>query len=126
MGCLDRLYTYMTTVAAFSRSLILFRLVCTALLAAITLQISQPIQSLERDRGSAFSATTYDVAVAPAKIDVVAEEALAPIPTPPVEVGEVHGPRAAVSAQAVRPDSTGPPAYSVSLQPYAPRGPPVA
>lgn len=102
-----------------------FRLVCTALLAAISLQVSEPLQSLEVGRGSAFSATTYDVAISPSK-GVVAKVTLAPLPATPVEFSEAAIPPLMVPALRVRPDSTGPPARAVFQERYAPRAPPVA
>lgn len=104
----------------------LLRFVCAALLAAISLQASEPFQSLELGRGSAFSVATSDVAVAPSRLEVAASESPEPATPAPIDLFELAEVAPSVSLPLARPQSTGPPAGSVVLEPYAPRGPPLA
>lgn len=107
-------------------SLMLVRLWAALLLAAIGLQAAQPFRApLEARHGSAFSATTYEVAVAPQR-RIEARQAL-PLPAPPVERAVTPpSPRPAlVFAPAPRPDSTGPPIDNILIRQAAPRAPPI-
>lgn len=105
------------------------RLWAALLLAAIGLQVASPVaRPLEVRHGSAFSAATVDVALAPQRrIESVrvADEPQPALPPQPVAVT----PLAATilsDLPAVRPHSTGPPARDILAWQPAPRGPPAA
>lgn len=108
---------------------IVIRLWAVLLLAAIGLQAASPIaRPLEARHGSAFSATTFEVALAPQRrVESVRHEAEpqpAPLPAPaaPVALAVASGP----ALPAPRPDSTGPPVHDILAWLPAPRGPPLA
>lgn len=110
-------------------SLTLVRLWAALLLAAIGMQAAQPFRApLEARHGSAFSATTYDVAVAPQRRVEGRQAPPLALPTPPVERAIAPpSPRPAlVFASAPRPDSTGPPIDDILIRQAAPRAPPIA
>lgn len=107
--------------------LTLIRLWAALLLAAICGQAVQPFQApLEAQHGSAFSAATYEVAVAPQR-RVEAQQAL-PAVLPPMERAELPlAPRPRfLAAPPARPLSTGPPAGDILARQPAPRAPPIA
>lgn len=111
-------------------SLTLLRLWAALLLATIGLQASAPAApSLEKTHGSAFAATTYEVAVLIQRDARSQRQALAPQPLLPVAVlaAEVPARASVVPEQpAARPDSTGPPLHDIHSWQPAPRAPPRA
>jgi hypothetical protein len=95
------------------------------LLATIGLQVAEPIQGLQRDRGSAFSAATSDVALAPSRRLDTARVAIAPVPTPVLDMPlAILAAPVRLAAPALRPDSTGPPGEAILARQPAPRAPP--
>lgn len=108
-------------------SLTLLRLWAALLLAAIGLQAGQPFQApLEARHGSAFSAATYEVAIAPQR-RAEAQRVIPAVPLPATEREVAPRPQARFAANPpARPDSTGPPARQILLRQPAPRAPPVA
>lgn len=105
------------------------RLWALVLLAAIGLQAAMPVGGpLQVRHGSAFSATTMEVAVAPQRR--ITAESPVPLPRPatlPVAVTQTPAPSSAAPASwPSRPDSTGPPAREILARQPAPRGPPAA
>lgn len=111
-------------------SLTLVRLWAALLLATIGLQATvSAAPSLERKSGSAFSATTYEVALYVQRADRVQRQAVTPLPATPLDLGlralPALGPTL-VGLPALRPDSTGPPLRKVHSWYPAPRGPPRA
>jgi hypothetical protein len=112
-------------------SLTLIRLWAALLLAAIGLQAASPVGTpLEQRHGSAFSAATYEVALAFQRNERSdALESLVPQPTSPAtaQVAPTRIEPAAQSAMfAPRPDSTGPPLTDSHSWRPAPRAPPIA
>ncbi len=110
-------------------SLIFARLLAALLLATIGLQTAQAFEATpQRAHGSAFSASTTEVALAPQRRVDEASVALAPLPLQPSPVAEPVAPRLAphMLPFAARPDSTGPPARLILARPAAPRAPPFA
>lgn len=106
-------------------SLGLLRLVAALLLATIGMQASSGGHTLERERGSAFSPTTYDVAIAPSKQVEIARQVVLPTPLLGLVPAPCIGSIASLPAiPAPRPDSTGPPAPMILAQGPAPRAPP--
>ena len=111
-------------------SLSLFRLWAVLVVAIIGLQATAPAApSLRKTDGSAFSASTYQVALYVQRADRGQRQALAPqLPTlramasfvPPVR------PAALSDRPAFRPDPTGPPLRDIHSWQPAPRGPPRA
>jgi len=105
------------------------RLIAAVLLLAAAVQATAPGWSpAEPARGSAFTASTADVALAPAR---QAEAARAAVPLPPATVAARPLPvplAAAVLApqHSPRPDSTGPPAARPPAALPEPRAPPFA
>lgn len=107
---------------------LLARFVALAMVLTVAFHAGQPIERpLAPEQGSAFSAATVDVAIAPARAAhperlVLAIEPsvlpLAALPLPPVLLagGEIR----------FRPDPTGPPAYEPLERGPAPRAPPLA
>lgn len=105
------------------------RLWAALLLAAIGLQVAAPVgKVLEARHGSAFSATTVEVAVAPQRrVEADRQVALPQPTTAPVAVSEISPPVfAALVSWPSRPDSTGPPAEDILTRQPGPRGPPIA
>lgn len=105
------------------------RLWAALLLAAIGLQAAAPIgQVLETRHGSAFSATTAEVAVAPQRRIEADHQAPLALPTiVPVAFTAMPAPAFALPASwPSRPDSTGPPAREILTRQPAPRAPPTA
>lgn len=111
-------------------SLTLVRLWAALLLATIGLQaLDTAPPSLERRSGSAFSASTQEVALYVQRGERVQRQAVAPQPLAPFSTPLVALParlaeRAALPAP--RPDSTGPPAFEFRSWSAAPRAPPRA
>lgn len=105
------------------------RLLAGLLLLAAVLQATAPAYSpLEAARGSAFSASTADVALAPARQPDAARHA--PLPVPPLAgtAAQVPLSRTATALPTVvaRPDPTGPPAARPRSTLPEPRAPPLA
>ena len=111
-------------------SLKLIRLWAMVLLATIGLQAAAPAApSVQKVSGSAFSATTVEVALYAQRGDQAERQAVAPQPLAPpvaaVQVLPTYTPIRAVEP-APRPDSTGPPLYDSQSWKPAPRAPPRA
>lgn len=109
-------------------SLTALRLWAALLLAAVGLQAAQPFHApLEVRHGSAFSAATADVAVAPQR-RIEVQRALPAMPAPPPVAVEhaLVAPAFLPETPSPRPDSTGPPARVILARQPAPRGPPIA
>jgi len=107
--------------------LLMARLCALALLLTVGLQAGAPIAApLERTHGSAFSATTHEVALKAERQGEVARPALAPEPWLPLPepVAPVVAGLAALPAP--RPASTGPPTREEIAQRPSPRAPPIA
>ncbi len=107
--------------------LALVRLMSLLLLATIGLQTSEPVEALYKERGSAFSSATSDVAVAVRSRPATARIAVAlqpsVLPVSPVLASADYS----CDAEPVAvPDSTGPPAFAVVTGQPAPRAPPLA
>lgn len=109
------------------------RLLAAALVFAAMLQALAPPAPgpvpLESARGSAFSASTADVALAPPRTAQAVR--LAPLPPPPplpAAPRPILAPAQAVVRPAIapRPHSTGPPALQPGTRRPDPRGPPPA
>lgn len=107
-------------------SLTLMRVVGALLLAIIGIHAGEPMHDLQRERGSAFSVTTPDVAVAPQRR--AATESIVVLPAPPAhEPAAIAGIFIAIpELPAPRPDSRGPPETLFVAHPPAPRAPPVS
>lgn len=116
-------------IAALPRLLVV-RLLAALLLVVAGLQAGAPMGPvLERTHGSAFSASTHDVAVAASRRTEVSRVVAAPQPVLPVmPVSEAVRPAALAlgTLPAPRPDSTGPPPRDMPGRPPSPRGPPRA
>lgn len=114
----------------FLARLLLARLLGALLLATIGLQAGAPITApLERTHGSAFSASTHEVALVAPRRAEAARQALASQPLlPQLALALVPvAPRTEGFTQpAPRPDSTGPPAPDIFALRPAPRAPPYA
>jgi len=107
--------------------LLLVRLCALAMLLAVGLQAGAPFAApLERTHGSAFSATTHEVALKTERRGEVVRLAVAPEPRLPVL--EPVAPPVLQLAQPAprRPFSTGPPAREDIARRPAPRAPPIA
>lgn len=105
------------------------RLWALVLLAAIGLQAAVPVGGpLQVRHGSAFSATTVDVAVAPQRRIEAESPVSSPLPAiVPVAAAQPSAPAfAALVSRPSRPDSTGPPAEDILARQPAPRAPPIA
>lgn len=101
------------------------RLWALLLLAAIGLQAAAPVSKvLETRHGSAFSATTAEVAVAPQRRVEADRQIALPQPVPVLGAAPLVPARAIHAAWSPRPDSTGPPAREILARQPAPRGPP--
>lgn len=116
-------------LAALPR-LLSVRLLAALLLAVVGLQAGGPMERvLERGHGSAFSASTQEVALAAQRRTETVRHSVAPMPVVPAPVQALSAPAplpALPALPAPRPASTGPPAPNVlSLKP-APRAPPLA
>ncbi|MET0250954.1 MAG: hypothetical protein ABW203_02135 [Novosphingobium sp.] len=80
---------------------------------------------LERAAGSAFDASTADVAVAPKRQATAGAVVTTIVPAfPPVIAAPARAGTARIAAVQPRPDSTGPPATAVRARPALPRAPP--
>lgn len=104
------------------------RLWAALLVLTIAFHAGTPVAgALEQRSGSAFSADTVEMAVAPARRDVAAVR-IASVPLPPVPSAEPPVVAPAMAAfDHVRPDPTGPPPAAPALaRKEAPRGPPLA
>lgn len=109
--------------------LLLARLIGAVLLLTVALQAGTPFTApLERTHGSAFSATTHEVALASQRRTEAARPVLAPeprLPAPtiqPIPLALTQLPL----LPAPRPASTGPPAREEIARRPAPRAPPHA
>jgi hypothetical protein len=110
-------------------SLTIVRLWAALLLAAIGVQAAQPFDTaLKPSHGSAFSAATYDVALAPQRRGEEAQTALTPLPPAPPQIAVPIAASSAILAPQPmpRPDATGPPALPILSRQPAPRAPPLA
>lgn len=109
--------------------LIFARLCGALLLATVALQAGTPFAApLERTHGSAFSATTHEVALAPSRRAEPARLALA-APEPRLPAAVAVPVRAALvipARPAPRPASTAPPAREEIARRPGPRAPPLA
>lgn len=105
--------------------LLLVRLCALAMLLTVGLQAGAPFAApLERTHGSAFSATTHEVALKAERSGDVVHLALAPEPRLPL-IEPVALPVAELPPVLVpRPFSTGPPPREDSARRPAPRAPP--
>jgi hypothetical protein len=108
-------------------SLSLIRLIAALLLATIGLHAAHPFEpSLRPVHGSAFSAATVDVALAPQRRSEPAKLAPAPQPTLfPSAIEPLTGAPERTDRLAPRPDSTGPPAFPLPARLPPPRAPPL-
>ena len=111
-------------------SLKLVRLWAAILLATIGLQATaSAAPSIEKTDGSAFSATTYQVALYVQRAERVQRQAVAPQPLAPFAIVARALPAPALvlgGGVPRRPDSTGPPLRSIHSWQPAPRAPPRA
>ncbi len=107
-------------------SSVLARLGAALLLATIGLQAAEPALAVELSHGSAFSASSHEVAL----VERVEAHPGQLVPAPlPLREAEVPAPAARVAQApgvAARPDSTGPPALTVLERQPGPRPPPIA
>ncbi|MDF8333154.1 hypothetical protein [Novosphingobium cyanobacteriorum] len=104
------------------------RLWAVLLVLTIAFHAGTPVAAaFEQRSGSAFSADTVEMVVAPARRDVAAVR-IAPLPLPPVPTAATPVVQPAIAVfDHVRPDSTGPPPAAPALaRKEAPRGPPHA
>ncbi|MFC3173044.1 hypothetical protein ACFOD9_02135 [Novosphingobium bradum] len=107
--------------------LLLARLIGAALLLAVALQAGMPFAApLQRTHGSAFSATTHEVALASQRRGEVVRLAIAPEPRLPALVPAAPLVAALAALPAPRPRSTGPPAREDIARRPSPRAPPTA
>jgi hypothetical protein len=104
------------------------RLIALAMLLTVAFHALQPVsRPLEVIRGSAFSASTTDVAAAPGRrvlperIAVSAFPAALPVPASEI----VLAPAIRVAGHAARPDTAAPPPVR-RVRSHSPRGPPTA
>lgn len=107
----------------------LFGFWAALLLATVGLQATAPVAApLEPAHGSAFSATTFEVALAAQRRADPARQAPAPQPLLPVspEPRPLTPAATLIPAPAPRPASTGPPAREILAFLPAPRAPPRA
>lgn len=100
---------------------------CAVLLATIALQAAAPGAALERSHGSAFSAATYEVALA-GRVETAAAR-LAPLPVPEpalppsLVIAVQEEPVPGVVPRRANP-ATGPPPAQVAVRLPEPRAPP--
>lgn len=107
--------------------LLLVRLCALAMLLAVGLQAGAPFAApLERTHGSAFSATTHEVALAGERRADVARAVIAPQPRPALAEPLPLPVPALAAPPAPRPFSTGPPPREDIARRPAPRAPPIA
>lgn len=118
-------------VAFNSAYLLRVRIFAALLLAAIGLQVVEPIRTpLQLTQGSAFSAATLDVAVVSSRKGEA--EAYAPLPIPPLTSAPAMrtAPKPsrfiAVSSSRLQPDVRGPPPRSHPAFPPDSTAPPIA
>lgn len=105
----------------------LFGLWAALLLAVVGLQATTPIAApLEPAHGSAFSATTFEVALAAQRRADPARHAPLPLPPAPPQLQSLAAAAFLVPVPAPRPASTGPPPRDILAFHPAPRGPPRA
>lgn len=111
-------------------SLNTFRLWAALLVAIIGLQATAPtVPSTHKTDGSAFSASTYEVALYVQRADRGQRQAVVPLMPASHVVGVSMlppAPAALIERAAFRPDSTGPPLRDIHSWQPAPRGPPRA
>ena len=109
-------------------SLTMVRLLAALLLAVIGVQAGQSFDSgLEPTHGSAFSAATYEVALASQRRGEKASTASTPLLGAPAPSMATVLALAVIAPQpAPRPDSTGPPALPILDRQPPPRAPPAA
>lgn len=113
-------------------SLTFLRLWAALLLATIGLQASVPAAaSSEKTHGSAFAATTFEVAVLIPRDARALRQVLAPLPLalPPLAVPASEVPARVLTVPeppAAHPDATGPPLRHIHSWEPAPRAPPRA
>lgn len=113
-----------------SRTILIFKLWAAVVLAVIGLQAMAPVQApLQRETGSAFSASTADVALAAARRGDFGK--VQAIPTPPLPVAPVRTlvlPATVVlmAADHLRPDVRGPPPRDRPERLPDLRGPPLS
>jgi len=113
----------------FPARLMLTRLLTALLLVAAGLQATAPMAApLERTHGSAFSASTHEVALTAPRRGEPARHVLAPEPLVPPSFAPVRpaGTGPLPRTPPARPDSTGPPAREILALRPAPRAPPAA
>jgi hypothetical protein len=107
--------------------LLLVRLCALAMLLAVGLQAGAPFAApLERTHGSAFSATTHEVALSGERRAEVARAVAAPQPHLPLAVSLPLPIPALATPPAPRPFSTGPPPREDIARRPTPRAPPQA
>jgi len=95
------------------------------LLATIGFQAAVPAEAADRSPGSAFSAQTHEVALAPHE-EVRTTPSIPPSPPGPPAAALSLRPIVVRGTPAPRSQSTGPPASHLSVQLPHPRGPPLA
>lgn len=101
------------------------RFISLLLVAVIGLQASEPIRGLRLEKGSAFSAATYDTALTSKRRADVVQTVAVPLPSPPAVKLKVSYTETTFTLPAARPDSIGPPALSILARQPAPRAPPL-
>lgn len=116
-------------MTGFSSSVPFFRLFLSLLVATIGLQAMPASQlAIQPDHGSAFSASTIEVAVAPQPERVTKVKLLPLSKLPFIPQTELLAPRAGafVERSSTSATQTGPPPLAVTALPYPPRAPPTA
>jgi len=102
-------------------------MIALAMLLMAALYAAQPVdRPLSPVSGSAFSAATFEVAIAPARQAVAEQAAVAPQPLIPLGVIATLPVLHIASAAHILPDSTAPPPYPLLARGPAPRAPPTA
>lgn len=102
------------------------RLWIVLLLAIIGLHAAGPTGAIERIQGSAFSAGSYEVALAQRAEAVQAQPALVPLPPPSRVAPMLHAIVPVLERPALRPDSSGHHALTILARQPGPRPPPSA
>jgi hypothetical protein len=118
----------MSAMAGHPFRTVLMRLWLALLLATIGLQATPPGKlDLFRDHGSAFSASTYDLAIASQPERLVQSPLVAPRPRPELQL-TLSDSRQDIAARLAWSElgARGPPRPAVSVLPYPPRAPPSA
>ncbi len=110
---------------------LIFRLMAMLLFAMIGLQAAPSgAETFQQQQGSAFSASTIEVALAPsARNDASYAKHLQPLTLPPPRVAGISISSGFVASHAAptrRPDSTGPPRDDAWYVPRTPRPPPAS